>query len=52
MPLAPSICSIASAGTTRRLVRSVGELLELLADEVGGLLADVDSVIADSLQAA
>ena len=36
----------------RRLVRGVGELLEAAADEVGGLLADVHRVVADSLQTA
>jgi hypothetical protein len=32
-------------------VRGVGELAKLARDEVGGLFPDVDSVIADSLQA-
>ena len=33
-------------------VRGVGELAELAGDEVRGLLADVDGVVADPLEAA
>jgi hypothetical protein len=41
-----------TSATFASSVRGVRELAELAGDEVGGLLADVDRVVADPLEAA
>ena len=51
---AAELARLARADGERRapLVRRVGELAELAGDEIGGLLADVDGVVSDPLEAA
>jgi RimK family alpha-L-glutamate ligase len=51
---AAGLARLACGDAERRppLVRGVGELAELAGDEIGGLLADVDGVVSDPLEAA